>query len=66
MDLFADFNPQDNTAASAEPLKEMVENGEEVIGHDLKSIFRKNGQVWPEKPCFDTMLAHYLLHPEMR
>lgn len=65
LDLFTDFNPQDNMAASAEPLEEMVENGEEVIGHDLKSIFRKNGQVWPEKPCFDTMLAHYLLHPEM-
>ncbi len=65
LDLFADFNPQDNTAASAEPLEELVENGEEVIGHDLKSIFRKNGQEWPEKPCFDTMLAHYLLHPEM-
>lgn len=65
LDLFADFNPQDNTAAPAEPMEELVENGEEVIGHDLKSIFRKNGQSWPEKPCFDTMLAHYLLHPEM-
>ena len=65
LDLFDDFNPQDNTAAPAEPMEELVENGEEVIGHDLKSIFRKNGQAWPEKPCFDTMLAHYLLHPEM-
>ena len=65
LDLFADLNPQDNTAAPAEPMEELMENGEEVIGHDLKSIFRKNGQSWPEKPCFDTMLAHYLLHPEM-
>ena len=65
LDLFADFNPQDNTTVPTEPLEELVENGEEVIGHDLKSIFRKNGQAWPEKPCFDTMLAHYLLHPEM-
>ena len=65
LDLFTDFKPQDNTTAPAEPMEELVENGEEVIGHDLKSIFRKNGQAWPEKPCFDTMLAHYLLHPEM-
>ena len=65
LDLFADFKPQDNTTVPTEPLEELVENGEEVIGHDLKSIFRKNGQAWPEKPCFDTMLAHYLLHPEM-
>lgn len=65
LDLFADFNPQDNTVVPTEPIEELVENEEEVVGHDLKSIFRKSGQAWPEKPCFDTMLAHYLLHPEM-
>lgn len=65
LDLFSDFNPQDNAAVSTEPVEEYVESEGEVVGHDLKSIFRKNGQAWPEKPCFDTMLAHYLLHPEM-
>jgi DNA polymerase-1 len=65
LDLFSDFNPQDNVTVSADPIEEYVESEEEVVGHDLKSIFRKNGKAWPKKNCFDTMLAHYLLHPEM-
>ena len=65
LDLFSDFTPEETVPATATPVEPLIETEEEVIGHDLKSIFRENGRPWPDKPCFDTMLAHYLLHPEM-
>ena len=65
LDLFSDFTPEETTPAVATPVEPLIETDEEVVGHDLKSIFRENGRQWPDKPCFDTMLAHYLLHPEM-
>ena len=44
----------------------VVENGF-VIGHNLKASWKElKAQGLTEKPMFDTEIAHYILHPEMR
>ena len=44
----------------------VVENGL-VIGHNLKASWKElKAQGLTEKPMFDTEIAHYILHPEMR
>ena len=65
LDLFESLAQTNQDAQNVQSAEVLTEHDGEVIGHDLKSIFRENGQQWPDKPCFDTMLAHYLLHPEM-
>lgn len=38
-----------------------------VVGHNLKAHWRElKAQGLTDKPMFDTEIAHYLLHPEMR
>ena len=64
LDLFSDTAAQESAPVAEAPQNYIEHNGE-VIGHDLKTILRENGHDWPSGPCFDTMLAHYLLHPEM-
>ena len=44
----------------------VVENGI-VVGHNLKASWKElKAQGLTDKPMFDTEIAHYLLHPEMR
>lgn len=56
-----------------------VTDGKLIVGHDLKAHWNmlterfpglaeldENGNVSPEYKLFDTAVAHYLLHPEMR
>ena len=44
----------------------VVENGL-VIGHNLKANWKElKAQGLTDKPMFDTEIAHYILHPEMR
>ncbi|MBQ7461676.1 MAG: DNA polymerase I [Bacteroidaceae bacterium] len=44
----------------------VVENGL-VIGHNLKAQWKElKAQGLTDKPMFDTEIAHYILHPEMR
>ncbi len=44
----------------------VLENGI-VVGHNLKASWKElKAQGLTEKPMFDTEIAHYLLHPEMR
>ena len=44
----------------------VVENGI-VVGHNLKASWKElKAQGLADKPMFDTEIAHYLLHPEMR
>ena len=44
----------------------VVEN-DTVIGHNLKASWKElKAQGLTERPMFDTEIAHYLLHPEMR
>ena len=68
-------------AASATPVDEppFVLDGDTIIGHDLKAHWQELTEQYPEvqalgleasgieeKHLFDTAIAHYLLHPEMR
>ena len=42
-------------------------DGDLVIGHNLKASWKElKAQGLTERPMFDTEIAHYLLHPEMR
>jgi len=44
----------------------VVENGT-VVGHNLKASWKDlKAQNLTDKPMFDTEIAHYILHPEMR
>jgi len=44
----------------------VLENGI-VVGHNLKASWKElKAQGLTDKPMFDTEIAHYLLHPEMR
>lgn len=68
-------------AAPAAPVDEppFVLDGDTIIGHDLKAHWQELTEQYPEiqtlgletsrvgkKHLFDTAIAHYLLHPEMR
>ena len=68
-------------AASPTPVDEppFILDGDTIIGHDLKAHWQELTEQYPEvqtlgletsrvgeKHLFDTAIAHYLLHPEMR
>ena len=56
--------PTPHGAFSAPPF--VVENGL-VIGHNMKAQWKElKAQGMTDKPMFDTEIAHYILHPEMR
>ena len=63
--------PEDRTKALAilEPFKAFFEHTEiEKIGHNLKYDLKvlKNYDLEVNAPLFDTMIAHYLVNPDMR
>ena len=68
-------------AAAPAPVHEppFILDGDTIIGHDLKAHWQELAEQYPEvqalgleasgvgeKRLFDTAIAHYLLHPEMR
>ena len=56
--------PMEHASFSNTPF--VVENGT-VVGHNLKAIWKElKAQALTDKPMFDTEIAHYILHPEMR
>lgn len=68
LDLFADFMPQNEVIAEITD-DPWIEVDGQIIGHDLKTLSQKKGSALHGKnlnDAFDTMLAHYLLHPEMK
>ena len=63
--------PKEETAEILEEFKPFFESTEiEKIGHnlkyDLKVLANKNHNIKVEGPFFDTMIAHYLINPDMR
>jgi len=56
----------DETKAIISRFKAVLENGAEKIGHNLKYDIQvlKKYDVRVTGPLFDTMVAHYLLHPD--
>ena len=64
LDLFS-MDEQTTHMSSANDTR-VVENGL-VIGHNLKANWKElKAQGLTDKPMFDTEIAHYILHPEMR
>ena len=65
LDLFSSIpNPPQQKEEKAELF--MVKDNT-VIGHNLKAHWKElKAQGLTDKPMFDTEIAHYLLHPEMR
>ena len=65
LDLFSSIpNPPQKKEEKAE-LFMVKENT--IIGHNLKAHWKElKAQGLTDKPMFDTEIAHYLLHPEMR
>lgn len=76
-DLFASavFAPEEAPSADEEP--PFVTNGDTIVGHNLKAHWKELTLQYPEltydtggersgRKLFDTEIAHYLLHPEMR
>ena len=65
LDLFSSIpNPPQKKEEKAE-LFMVKENT--IIGHNLKAHWKElKAQELTDKPMFDTEIAHYLLHPEMR
>ena len=60
---------KDETVAILKPFKAFFENTKiEKIGHNLKYDFKvlKNYNLNVSAPLFDTMIAHYLINPDMR
>jgi len=63
--------PKDETQNILEEFKPFFENREiEKIGqnlkYDLKVLANRNHNITVEGPFFDTMIAHYLINPDMR
>ena len=63
--------PKDETESILEQFKPFFENEEiEKIGqnlkYDLKVLANKNHNLKVKGPFFDTMIAHYLINPDMR
>ena len=63
--------PKDETTTILEEFKPFFENAEiEKIGqnlkYDLKVLANKNHSLKVKGPFFDTMIAHYLINPDMR
>ncbi len=63
--------PKDDTVGILEEFKPFFENEEiEKIGqnlkYDLKVLANKNHNLKVKGPFFDTMIAHYLINPDMR
>jgi DNA polymerase I len=60
---------QELTKSTLSKFKYILENNNIIkVGHNLKfdiQILRKY-DIWVSEPYFDTMVAHYLLHPEGR
>ena len=67
-DLFADLfstNSNEQQPAIEEPA--FILDGDTIIGHDLKAHWKELTTSYPHTTkLFDTAIAHYLLHPEMR
>ena len=62
------FSPVPDAPTKAEKQAEtfVVKDGQ-VVGHNLKANWKElKAQGLTDKPMFDTEIAHYLLHPEMR
>ncbi|MDA8948369.1 DNA polymerase I [Flavobacteriaceae bacterium] len=60
---------REETLAILEPFKAFFEHAEiEKIGHNLKYDLKvlKNYNIDVSAPLFDTMIAHYLVNPDMR
>lgn len=54
-------------ADSGSAAEMMVMDDGMVVGHNLKAQWKElKAQGFTSKPMFDTEIAHYLLHPEMR
>ena len=69
LDLFSQASETSltsETSKTSQPEPFVVKDGA-VIGHNLKAHWKElKAQHLTELPMFDTEIAHYLLHPEMR
>ena len=74
-DLPAQPATEEKPKAVAEPAAYSTYSGEQMmvmedgtlVGHNLKGLWSKIKEMQlADKPMFDTEIAHYLLHPEMR
>ena len=71
MDLFdmmeaAEASPCDEVSA---PVAVPQDDADMLIGHDIKQMLNNGGEELKdvgERPMFDIMIAHYLLHPELK
>ncbi|WP_299051649.1 DNA polymerase I [uncultured Polaribacter sp.] len=59
---------QDETKVILDEFKPFFESGIEKIGHNLKYDIKvlSNYNMHVQGPLFDTMIAHYLINPDMR
>lgn len=65
LDLFSSI-PATPTKATEQTEQFIVDSGM-VVGHNLKAHWKElKAKGLTENPMFDTEIAHYLLHPEMR
>ena len=59
--------PNSTTTHGSSAIATWVVDGNLVVGHNLKASWKElKAQGLTERPMFDTEIAHYLLHPEMR
>ena len=59
--------PNSTTIHGSSAIATWVVDGNLVVGHNLKANWPElKAQGLTERPMFDTEIAHYLLHPEMR
>ena len=59
--------PNSTTTHGSSAIATWVVDGNLVVGHNLKANWQElKAQGLTEQPMFDTEIAHYLLHPEMR
>ena len=59
--------PNSPTSHGSSAIATWVVDGGLVIGHNLKASWKElKAQGLTDRPMFDTEIAHYLLHPEMR
>ncbi|MBO4550223.1 MAG: DNA polymerase I, partial [Bacteroidaceae bacterium] len=67
LDLFSQPSSSSPTTTTQEEKSWMMIENDIVIGHNLKSHWKElKAQGLTDKPMFDTEIAHYILHPEMR
>ena len=65
LDLFS--QPSTPLPAAVKESEPFVVKDNMVVGHNLKAHWKElKAQGLTDKPMFDTEIAHYILHPEMR